>query len=398
MSEIRDFLTSMTVPQLQNPNFAGQFDAFCRAIKDNFNKIISAPFLKGDRGSNTHMIHEPLMKEDNGRMVWTEFAKTLMRAIYNDGDADMPLPLQDGINDNTADRLVGLKWSNTVPPKLDEEVFDDDRQDDMDNIDGGVVEVTVLVEPGTDQETEETLYYHSYDLFKTLENIPVCYDELTREKMFWVPFYFFDGRLNYIQHLEANLSRFRDMSCVVWGKAHMNIANPTKEDLEDPDNWQWEMIKSDALPKLYYNPELDQFCWEVAGEQTNIIAQGLKGDKGEDAHAWVCIGDTPSNDQIMINGIISPNEASVSDMESGDLAMVLYPTTQPSDATTVINPYYGVQFGIVHITGEDRYIEDYENAEILQQLRNYSLHDYLSGIGDETNEHYPAESPVISAL
>lgn len=367
MSEIRDFLVPMTVPELNSSNFASSFQTFCQNVKDNINKIVSAPFLKGDRGSKISFIDEPLKIDGQ----WTKFAKSLISSIYKT-TGENPLPLMpDG-------GLVSR---------------DDEEWSEMELIDGGSVIIEEPVEEGEGPIEEE---YYSFDLFRTLESIPVCYDEATGKKFLCVPFYFFDGRLDYVGYIDNySLPMFRDMSYVIFGEASF-IKEPTKENLEDPDSWQWTMKATNILPKLYYNVDIEQFCWEVAGEQTNIIAQGVKGDPGDSAGIWVCEGEVVTGDntkKIKINNLADPDLGFlVKDIKAGDLALVSYNDDSPMAATGEEEPYYRIQFGIVHATGDDRYIKYVVGSEIIGKLRNYSLHDYLRSIGDNS------ASDPISAL
>lgn len=367
MSEIRDFLVPMTVPELNSSNFASSFQTFCQNVKDNINKIVSAPFLKGDRGSKISFIDEPLKIDGQ----WTKFAKSLISSIYKT-TGENPLPLMpDG-------ELVSR---------------DDEEWSEMELIDGGSVIIEELVEEGEGPIEEE---YCSFDIFRDLESIPVCYDEATGKKFLCVPFYFFDGRLDYVGYIDNySLPMFRDMSYVIFGEASF-IKEPTKENLEDPDSWQWTMKATNILPKLYYNVDIEQFCWEVAGEQTNIIAQGVKGDPGDSAGIWVCEGEVVTGDntkKIKINNLADPDLGFlVKDIKAGDLALVSYNDDSSMAAPGEEEPYYRIQFGIVHATGDDRYIKYVAGSEIIGKLRNYSLHDYLRSIGDDS------VSDPISAL
>lgn len=463
MAEIRDFLIPITVPNISSSNFAIDFEAFCVAVKDNINKIVSAPFLKGDRGSRVRIKNEylKLQVDSNGTSheEWSDFAKCLVRSIYGDHpgsvNPDLPLPLMD-IDETHPDGLI-------IP--------DDDDWETMLSIDGGYASPAVIgyefelfddasgetshgtgkmkvlsstdttsvisiVEHsgigisgrefiiGSSEENfdSETYYqlveqdspvnlwmkigdkinlhgddendfemFFSYDIFKNLEYIPVCYDEDSGKKFLCVPFYFFDGRLNYVGYMDWTLSLFHDMSVTVFGEATLEFQgdNPTKEEIEDPNCWVWSMETTNAFPKLYYNVDLKQFCWEIAGEQTNIIAQGLKGDKGESANIWVCEGSVTGGtdeESILINRILAPyDDMPISNIQSGDLIVALYDDNEGMAEPGEEPPYRRVQFGIAHVSGQICYIDYKYNCEIIHKLRNYSLHDYLRSIGVDPN-------------
>lgn len=449
MSEIRDFLVPMTVPELNSSNFASSFQTFCQNVKDNINKIVSAPFLKGDRGSKISFIDEPLKIDGQ----WTKFAKNLISSIYKT-TGENPLPLMpdgelvsrddeewsemeliDGgsvslaewgynmsLFESVEDPAIGtgkikvisktgintvIKITNCTDSdfigseyilNVTEDNFDSNEYYQLYNS-SGELDIWINIQDkinlhGDDPNNPEMFY--SFDIFRDLESIPVCYDEATGKKFLCVPFYFFDGRLDYVGYIDNySLPRFRDMSYVIFGEASF-IKESTKENLEDPDSWQWTMKATNILPKLYYNVDIEQFCWEVAGEQTNIIAQGVKGDTGDSAGIWVCEGEVVTGDntkKIKINNLADPDLGFlVKDIKAGDLALVSYNDDSSMAAPGEEEPYYRIQFGIVHATGDDRYIKYVVGSEIIGKLRNYSLHDYLRSIGDDS------VSDPISAL
>lgn len=468
MAEIRDFLADMTVPILSSQNFATDFEEFCKAVRDNINKIVSAPFLKGDRGSRVRIKNEylKLQVDANGIPVppgetgdheeWSDFAKSLIRAIYGAHpgtiNPDLPLPLVD-IDSNHPNGLItpdDPDWENMVmidggyvtPAEFGYE-FESfgDSAGTMPYGNGKVriisvtdtsttVRVVENSEPGwvgrefvisaTENNFDPSVYYQiiendvvlnvwvkigdkiylpedgeddpelffSYDVFNDLEYIPVCYDEDSGKKFLCVPFYFFDGRLNYVGYMDWTLSLFRDMSVTVFGEADF-MGNPTREDIENPNCWNWIMNTTNALPKLYYNTELDQFCWEIAGEQTNIIAQGLKGDKGDSANVWLCGGEVTggvAEEIITINRILAPYDGMpISNIQAGDLVIAVYDDSTGHEELGENPPYRRVQFGIAHVSGPQCYIDYKYDCEIIHKLRNYSLHDYLRSIGVEPN-------------
>lgn len=468
MAEIRDFLADMTVPTLSSQNFATDFEEFCKAVRDNINKIVSAPFLKGDRGSRVRIKNEYLKLqvdadgvpvppgETGDHEVWSDFAKSLICAIYGTHpgtvNPDLPLPLVD-IDSNHPNGLItpdDSDWENMVmidggyvtPAELGYE-FESfgDSAGTIPYGDGKVkiisatdTSTTVCVvensEPGwvgrefvigaTEDNFDRSEYYQimengmavdvwvkigdkvylpedgeddpemffSYDIFNDLEYIPVCYDEDSGKKFLCVPFYFFDGRLNYVGYMNWTLSLFRDMSVTVFGEADF-MGDPTREDIENPNCWNWIMNTTNALPKLYYNTELDQFCWEIAGEQTNIIAQGLKGDKGDSANVWLCGGEVTggaAEEIITINRILAPYDGMpISNIQSGDLVIAVYDDSTGHEEPGENPPYRRVQFGIAHVSGPQCYIDYKYDCEIIHKLRNYSLHDYLRSIGLEPN-------------
>lgn len=456
MSEIRDFLKPMVVPQLQDSNFADKFDAFCQSIRDNINNIVSAPFLKGDRGSGITILEEPI-RDDEGQ--WTEFAYRLVEAIYGISRNAVGFPLADNGMVLWEQGSDPTHKSNTIiPPDMESESTTPEEKAEYQvllNLDGGIAPGLIydftawdaptggeqisqgtaeIVKTGEDYITikmifsplypqwegrtfnieissddrhqlidgdqtlevwitmssQATVIYHtSYEIFKDLESVPVCYSEHTGEKVFWAPFFFFDGRLNYVKTMPVEtLSLFHDMSCVIWGDADFIPDNGqlTLDNLRDPDSWDWTMKRTYSLPKLYYDVQTEQFCWEVASTQTGIIAQGVKGDKGEDAHIWICVGTKVGDSQLSIDSVVSPAGHSKESIIQGDLCIVFY---EDSTSTGVEqtgswqdSDYNRCQFGTAHIAGTEVFIENHIDTELITKLRNSSFHDWLAHIGD----------------
>lgn len=429
MSEIRDFLKPMTVPVLNDTNFAINFEAFCRDIRDNINNIVSAPFLKGDRGSKVIMQDEPLKIDGE----WTEFAIKLMETIYDIPYGDPRFPLLSGgelLLPPQNEELSLIDGGETPVPKYSYTSYADDTTGEEDSQGflevvsqtyndpddpslGGITTIKIVsdnkyndkigqiynIDSLTWDEGRYQLYkndvsvdmwleistvpeeaYHlAYDAFNTITDIKICYDEASGEKIFWVPFYFFDGRINYIKYIDTEkLPLFHDMSCTIWGKASFigdDIVDA--EDLSNPDNWDWEMHKTYSLPKIYYNTQTQQFCWEIAGTQTNIIAQGVKGDKGQDAQTWICEGHLEDDEEIIqIDYIYYPTGAATNQINKNDLCLVFYNRNDE-----IPYPEMRCQFGLAHV-GSYPYIDNLEQLEIIQKLRDSSIHDDLQFIGN----------------
>jgi len=355
---IRDYLSSMTVPVLGEPQFATQFNTFCTAIKDNINRIVSAPFLKGDRGSAIKLRPEPLYDVETNS--WTEFAQELFRAIYTYKDGseqeDYPLPLLHFEDDpDHPDRLL----------KSDDDVS---YWNEMIEIDGGYI--------GGHYSYGSIFQVYEDGKSKLNELIYVGYDEATGEKFFWTPFWFFDARLAYLKDME-NISDFRDMSCTVWG----SWKPIPGEDETNPDNWEWNFEVKKLVPTIYWEDSVDQFCWSIFGERTGIIAQGIQGEPGAAGRIWLCQGSI-DGDRITINGVLEPDipGLQITDLNTGDLALVIYDTTDSG------GEFSDMRFGSVHTSGSSRYIlMQQTNLPIIETTRNYSLRDYLDSIGTTSN-------------
>ena len=84
----------------------------------------------------------------------------------------------------------------------------------------------------------------------------------------------------------------------------ITISSNKNADDEYEINGTYTMSKSQDLPTLYYDNDAQEFCWKMNGIETNITAQGVKGDKGEPAGCWFCRGVSTTiqnNDNSMIS-------------------------------------------------------------------------------------------------
>jgi hypothetical protein len=99
-------------------------------------------------------------------------------------------------------------------------------------------------------------------------------------------YYFYDARIGSIQLLDDKYSAndFTDYTSFI------TISSERNADGDYEINGTYTMSKSQDLPTLYYDNDAQEFCWKMNGIETNITAQGVKGDKGEPAGCWFCRG------------------------------------------------------------------------------------------------------------
>lgn len=78
-----------------------------------------------------------------------------------------------------------------------------------------------------------------------------------------LPYVFKDKKFNdQISEInDNNHIYFTDLSCII---------------CYQDNNW----VKINSLPTLYYDKEQKDFCWKVNGDETGLLAKGLKGDQG----------------------------------------------------------------------------------------------------------------------
>jgi hypothetical protein len=113
-------------------------------------------------------------------------------------------------------------------------------------------------------------------------------------------YYFYDARIGSIQLLDDKDSAndFTDYTSFI------TISSERNADGDYEINGTYTMSKSQDLPTLYDDNDAQEFCWKMNGIETNITAQGVKGDKGEPAGCWFCRGKA-STDNIGNNSMIT---------------------------------------------------------------------------------------------
>ena len=295
MGDISTYLTTLTVPDITSVDFASDFTTFVNNINSNFQKIVSAPYLKGDKGDNVQIKHEPLYKSD-GNHEFTTLGATLVNTIY------------DGVvivtsSDTYADLLTKLDTTN-------------DRL-------GGDVYSCIQLDPYTDGTFNNIFIDVFYDIYdNTLTFVSV--------------YFFLDARNNTLESIDdTEKINYVDHSCGVYGSYASGA---------------WSLDRYNVVPTLYYDAGLGEFCWTVNGQKSGITAQGLKGQDGADANLFVCTGvevESTTTDnvtvptRIVLNDIISSTS---SEYIPGSLAVCWF-DSEPIDAGDISQATSGYNYG-----------------------------------------------------
>lgn len=321
-------------------------------INDNFKKIISVPFLKGEHGENIELIKVPILHDG----VFTKLGERVIKSIYETN-------------------------ATTYDPSLD-------------NNFGGPV--------GVGDSS------HSYDFMKNNCNEIAFYgyrqktqvDEkikVTSQQIF----IFIDSRVGNIEDIEsAQLSTFQDLSCALSITGDIYVDPETgKIDLignEPGSTTDFTVEKHSIIPTLYYDdsPGIEEWCWRINGQKTKITAQGKNGEDGKNSKCVVCFGnmDHPDSGNIFsvtIANVLSPRNTSINDLEDGQLAIVWYkdpyhysanhPSTNLNCAfgsvETTLNHSKKIYLGHIESQGEE-----YLNYDLLSCLDNLTLRSMLYDI------------------
>lgn len=303
MAVTNNFLVPINIPNLQNPNFQSDFSDFCEAIRDNFERLISVQYARGERGTSIESHEVRFIEEVNNVWVLTGFGAEFLNELFNTNvfeqnmDEITAMPLVDGFAP-----IIGPAHA------IDWEVWQ-------------TVSVMIFVDP----------------------NSGIAY--------IGDPYIFIDGRINdlpnYIQILNDETPQFTDYSCMYTGSATCHQPS----DFQAYSNWNWDGYISQVVPKLYYDGSIHEFCWKVNGQETGITAQGLKGDAGISTATHVCRGTLVGN-YLVVNSAEridystnptrywdGPNDAQIPNnaylaIQDNDLIICYYQHNDPTD------PYY----------------------------------------------------------
>lgn len=123
-----------------------------------------------------------------------------------------------------------------------------------------------------------------------------------------LPYTFLDPRFNPITE-EANASQ--DKSCIII--------------YDEAENG----FKSyNAFPNIYFNDDINEFCWRINGLETPLPAQGPKGDKGDKGQCYMMnaikkISNLEDSDSDMYElGFLNSNEGPITSEMNGCLAYI----------------------------------------------------------------------------
>lgn len=319
-----NFFDKIQTPSLDN-NYARNLDAVITAINNNFAKISSLPFLKGDKGTSIEIHDEEFLvfNQDSSSYVMTDFAKALIRTIYN------------------------------IPDDIDFNSFDD-----INNI--------------THEQPINNIYSH--DSLHDLKFINVFFDKMNGKKHLSVPFMFHDSRKNYLHTANNYIDGFIDFSTYVTGY------------FADSD---WTFVKGDFIPKLYFDDSIQKFCWTIGSQKTNVIAQGVEGKEGNGLRTYTCEGILNTDrTYITITKVLAgidnaednyydyENNNIQGPLNQGDFVVVVFENNSET------NTYRDLAFGgVIMINGRPN-IKYIEGTTIFTSTKNISLQALLDGIGE----------------
>ena len=234
-----NFLQGMPIPELGDQNFQTNFRDFCTAIKNNIERLISVQYARGNDGSS--MVAEKITIDEN---------------LTSAGEISK----------------LGAAILNTI---FDTSVFQ------AGNLIGFVDDTLEIGDDALAPKIGDSHAIPGYfpnDTTAGLE-VSLTIDRLTGKAYIVAPLVFIDGRINdlksYMEDTDNDYATFHDFSTVVFGEADGEECDP-----DYPENWNWQVWRSDIVPKLYFDETIHEFCWMVNGQETGVTAQGIKGSDG----------------------------------------------------------------------------------------------------------------------
>lgn len=306
---MNNFLTDINAPNLRSATFASDLGEVFRNIDNNFKKIASAPYLAGQEGRSVEAVDMEIVDADG---ALTEFGKSMAREIFGS-------PSIETLSD----------IDSVAPPVSSGSPSEHSASDYL--VMNPTVKVFALYDPDSgeiDDYVCSAEYYLYMDMrVADLGNIPNPSSQVT----------------------------FVDYTCQMFGEY---------------SDGEWIFSKGVMLPTLYYNSDLEYFCWKINGSETGIRAQGIKGDDGRPPVSAVVrgVGYTgekngvrvttvildkfcslrtyEQNGEVMYEGTWSP--INLSGLNNGDLVACTFNIID-NDYNV---PYPDMLIGNVTITGE----------------------------------------------
>lgn len=307
----KNFLHTIVAPNLTDSNFGQSIQTQFDNINTNFQRLVSAAYLSGQDGNDVVVKDVPIYTENitvldrtnNEIKVYDtiDVINEFMNAddvSYNfiiANDADDKYAFLYSILQQAVFTDFGLQLVETI---FSEQPFTLEHHTLTYDVDG--VE-TLASDLGYVLINEDLEYM--FPSYSDTNRYPVwlafVYSPVVR--MFAIHdidtdtitnicatqlYYFYDARIGSIQLLDDKYTAndFTDYTSFITISSNKN-ADGTYE-----INGTYTMSKSQDLPTLYYDNDAQEFCWKMNGIETNITAQGVKGDKGDSANCWFCRG------------------------------------------------------------------------------------------------------------
>lgn len=349
MANLKDYLEldNFVNLDLSDPGFASSLNQIISDIKSNFEKVVSAPYLKGDRGNSIEtFVIEPLIDG-----VDNPIHKTLVESII---------------------KLLNKNYGSYYKSTLPDIIYPEERTNDRPYGDAIIPDKNGSYT--NSKQSIANLVSTSFTVFR---------DDAEGKLYLSNPYLFLDARRNELDVYWDDLEGlFIDKTCVITGTA-----------TKDEDNYIWDLQSFRVIPTLYFDEDIDQYCWAVNDELTGIIAQGINGVDGRNATLRIVDG-VHNGEELVIQRVYVADDSIGAQhtwvdtdlkehIADGDVALMLF-----KDSGDTQNTYTGVQFGIIRlndlgteISDDDYFFMKYEQSmNLLEILLSTDLRTLLDGV------------------
>ena len=211
--------------ELTDPSYTQNLNAYLHVLQDNIERVLSVPFLQGQRGESILAAQFRLFEDDGSPK---EIGKEVLKALF-------PLTFN-----NTE---PGSDWKTAVDLTPEYATINDvHAYDNLENTATVDLYYTLISQYEEDTDTNRRpLQSASY-------------------------FVFYDARLAEISEGNDSIQYFEDTSAAIF-RQHIS---------ED----SYSFVNTNALPTIYYQD--GHYYWKVNGIHTGISCEGLQGEAGKD--------------------------------------------------------------------------------------------------------------------
>lgn len=231
-----NILQTLTIPQLGDPNFQVQFEEFCTAVANNFTRMVSIQYAKGEPGSS---VYDATLNVDYDNGGITSLGATLLNTIF----------------------MIGVGSQNFIDPGDPINIVCSKIQHIAPNINNTMVFKEFMSSPAQGI------------------GININIDDEQHIAYIAQPYIFIDERIENLKYLQDEYREsWHDFSIGIYGRGVYD--EDLNQDVNDPNTWTWTLQAVAIVPKIYYDRNIHEFCWMVNEQQTGITAQGIKGDTG----------------------------------------------------------------------------------------------------------------------
>lgn len=239
MATANTYLAKINAPVLGN-GFTESFMNMVSTINDNFSKIASAPYLRGDDGASftAHVSHVWEEANSNDWRV-TDDGALLLSAIF--GVTITSGMSYSGVCNALSDFMITVSTGSPAVHYPIESFFTD-----------GVA-------------TNNNIYF-----YQTINDA----GEVT-SKCLAQYFMFIDARMKYIEDATVNdRAQYQDTSCFVTY-------------IPENGNEAAHFERTSVMPTIYYDSAADCMCWKYNGIETGIPATGTPGADGTNSQLLI---------------------------------------------------------------------------------------------------------------